>query len=49
VSAFEIVNHTLNMGLIAGMAGMGMWLWSHGAVGIGTVAAGTAMALRTGV
>ena len=28
VSAFEIVNHTLSMGLTAGMAGMSLWLWS---------------------
>jgi ATP-binding cassette subfamily B multidrug efflux pump len=46
VSAFEIVNHTLSMGLTAGMAGMALWLWSHGAVGVGAVAAATAMALR---
>ncbi|MDM0011942.1 ABC transporter ATP-binding protein [Variovorax sp. J22P168] len=46
VSAFEIVNHTLSMGLTAGMAGMSLWLWSQGAVGIGAVAAATAMALR---
>ena len=46
VSAFEIVNHTLSMGLTAGMAGMSLWLWSHGTIGIGAVAASTAMALR---
>ena len=46
VSAFEIVNHTLSMGLTAGMAGMGLWLWSQGTVGVGAVAAATAMALR---
>ncbi|VTU26963.1 Putative multidrug export ATP-binding/permease protein [Variovorax sp. PBL-H6] len=46
VSAFEIANHTLSMGLTAGMAGMGLWLWSQGAVGVGAVAAATAMALR---
>ncbi|CAN5522238.1 ABC transporter ATP-binding protein [soil metagenome] len=46
VSAFEIVNHTLSMGLIGGMAGMALWLWSKGTVGIGAVAAATAMALR---
>lgn len=46
VSAFEIVNHALSMGLTAGMAGMGLWLWSQGAIGVGTVAAATAMALR---
>ncbi|MDM0057965.1 ABC transporter ATP-binding protein [Variovorax fucosicus] len=46
VSAFEISNHVLSMGLTAGMAGTALWLWSHGAVGIGAVAASTAMALR---
>jgi len=46
VSAFEIVNHTLSMALTAGMAGMALWLWSRGVVGVGTVAAATAMALR---
>ncbi|MGJ7497744.1 ABC transporter ATP-binding protein [Variovorax sp. RT4R15] len=46
VSTFEISNHVLSMGLTAGMAGTALWLWSHGAVGIGAVAASTAMALR---
>ena len=46
VSAFEIVNHTLSMGLTAGMAATALWLWSQGAVGVGAVAAATAMALR---
>ena len=46
VSAFEIVNHALSMGLTAGMAGMSLWLWSQGSVGVGAVAAATAMALR---
>jgi len=46
VSAFEIVNHALAMGLVAGMAGAALWMWDHGAVGVGAVAAATAMALR---
>jgi ATP-binding cassette subfamily B multidrug efflux pump len=46
VSAFEIVNHALSMGLTASMAGTALWLWSQGAVGVGAVAASTAMALR---
>ncbi|MES2686607.1 MAG: ABC transporter ATP-binding protein [Pseudomonadota bacterium] len=46
VSLFEIVNHTLSMGLIIGMAGTSLWLWSQGSVGAGAVAAATAMALR---
>jgi len=46
VSLFEIVNHALSMGLIIGMAGTSLWLWSQGSVGAGAVAAATAMALR---
>ena len=46
VTSFEIVNHSLSMLLIMGTAGMTLWLWSHGALGIGGVAAATAMALR---
>lgn len=46
VTGFEIVNHVLSMGLIASTAGMTLWLWTQGAVGVGAVAASTAMALR---
>jgi ATP-binding cassette subfamily B multidrug efflux pump len=46
VSGFEMVNHALSMGLIASTAGATLWLWTRGAVGIGAVAAATAMALR---
>ncbi|SFB95273.1 ATP-binding cassette, subfamily B, multidrug efflux pump [Polaromonas sp. OV174] len=46
VSSFEIVNHALSMGLILGMAGTSLWLWQLGQVGLGAVAAATAMALR---
>src|SRR2546427_6369945 len=46
VTGFEIVNHTLSMGLIAASAGTTLWLWTQGQVGIGAVAAATAMALR---
>ncbi len=46
VSAFEIVNHLLSIGLTIGMTGTALWLWSHGAVSVGAVAAGTAMTLR---
>ena len=41
VTGFEIVNHTLSMGLIAASAGATLWLWIHGQVGIGAVAAAT--------
>ncbi|MEH3086463.1 MAG: ABC transporter ATP-binding protein [Xylophilus ampelinus] len=46
VSAFEIVNHALSMALIAAVAGLSLWLWTRGAIGVGAVAAATAMALR---
>jgi ATP-binding cassette subfamily B multidrug efflux pump len=46
VSGFEVVNHTLSMLLIASTAGATLWLWSHGQVGVGAMAAATAMALR---
>ncbi|WP_293780837.1 ABC transporter ATP-binding protein [uncultured Oxalicibacterium sp.] len=46
VSGFEVVNHALSMLLILGTAGMALWLWSHGQIGVGAVAAATAMALR---
>jgi len=46
VSLFEIVNHALSIGLIIGMVGTSLWLWSKGSVGAGAVAAATAMALR---
>jgi len=46
VTGFEIVNHALSMGLIASTAGATLWLWSTGQVGVGAVAASTAMALR---
>ena len=46
VTGFEIVNHTLSMGLIASTAGVTLWLWTRGQVGVGAVAAATAMSLR---
>jgi ATP-binding cassette subfamily B multidrug efflux pump len=46
VTGFEIVNHALSMILIAGIAGVALWLWTQGQVGVGAVAAATAMALR---
>ena len=46
VTGFEIVNHGLSMLLIGGTAGMALWLWTQQAVGLGAVAAATAMALR---
>ena len=46
VSAFEIVNQLLSMALVASTTGVALWLWTRGQVGVGAVAAATAMSLR---
>ena len=46
VSSIETINHLLNMLLILSCGGVALWLWSKGQVGVGGVAAVTAMALR---
>ena len=46
ITLFEIVNHSLVVLLTIGVVGQSLWLWSHGAVGPGAVAAVTAMSLR---
>ena len=46
VTGFEIINHTLSIGLIASTTGVALWLWVEGRAGVGAVAAATAMALR---
>ena len=46
VSGVETINHFLNMLLVISCAGVALWLWSQGRVGVGAVAAVTAMALR---
>lgn len=46
VTSVEIVNHTLSMLLIISSCGIGLWLWTQGEIGVGGVAAVTAMALR---
>ena len=46
VTAFEVVNHGLSMALIASTTGAALWLWTQGQVGVGALAAATAMALR---
>jgi len=46
VTGIEIINFTLNMLLIVGTAGVGLWRWSLGEAGVGGLAAATAMALR---
>jgi ATP-binding cassette, subfamily B, multidrug efflux pump len=46
VSSVETINHFLNMLLIIMSGGAVLWLWSKGQVGVGAVAAVTAMSLR---
>jgi len=46
VTGFEIINHILSMALILATGGVTLALWMRGEVGIGAVAAATAMALR---
>ena len=46
VTGIEIINFTLNMLLIIGTAGVGLWRWSLGESGVGGLAAATSMSLR---
>ena len=46
ITAFDIVHHTLLILLVLSTVGVTLLLWSEGAVGVGAVAAATAMALR---
>jgi len=46
VSLMEAVSQTINMLLLAGIAGIGLWLWMNNQVTVGAIAAATAMALR---
>lgn len=46
VSALEIVNHIISVILIGSTAVIGLYLWHKEAVGVGAIAAATAMALR---
>jgi len=46
ISGIEIVNHILSISLVLSSAAMALWLWTHNLVGVGAVAASTAMALR---
>jgi ATP-binding cassette subfamily B multidrug efflux pump len=46
VSSFEVVNQALSVMLIAAITVTSLLLWSHAAVGLGAVAAATAMAFR---
>ncbi len=46
VTGFETINQVLSVLLIAATAGVSLWLWTNAAVGVGAVAAATAMAFR---
>jgi ATP-binding cassette subfamily B multidrug efflux pump len=46
VSGFEMINHLLGITLILATAGVTLGLWMQGQVGVGAVAAATAMSLR---
>ncbi|MEQ1602506.1 MAG: ABC transporter ATP-binding protein [Methylophilaceae bacterium] len=46
VSSVEILNHAMVMLLIIFSAGLALWLWGRAEVGVGAVAAVTAMVLR---
>ena len=46
ITGIEMVNHALNMLLVMSTTGVTLWLWTQGKVGIGAVAAATALALR---
>lgn len=46
VTALEFVNHLISVILIGSTAAIGLHLWQRGDVGVGAIAAATAMALR---
>ncbi|MGO2505464.1 MAG: ABC transporter ATP-binding protein [Psychrobacter alimentarius] len=46
VSYLEVSTHMISVILVSGTAGIGIYLWQQGAVGVGAIAAATAMALR---
>lgn len=46
ITGFEVVNQTLSVLLVSSTTGVTLWLWMKGQVGVGAVAAATAMALR---
>lgn len=46
VSYLEVSTHLISVILVSGTAGIGIYLWQQGAVGVGAIAAATAMALR---
>ena len=46
VSYLEVSNHLISVILVSSTAGIGLYLWFQGDVGVGAIAAATAMALR---
>jgi len=46
VTAFETISQAMSVALIASTTATCLWLWTNGAVGVGAVAAATAMAFR---
>jgi ATP-binding cassette, subfamily B, multidrug efflux pump len=46
ISGFEIVNQALSVVLVSSTAGVALVLWMQGQIGVGALAAATAMALR---
>jgi ATP-binding cassette subfamily B multidrug efflux pump len=46
VSGIQIVQYAMAMGLVVATTGTALWLWSRGDVGLGALAAATAMAMR---
>jgi ATP-binding cassette, subfamily B, multidrug efflux pump len=46
VTWVDQLNQLLSVLLIGGTMGLALWLWSHGQVGVGAVAAASAMSLR---
>ena len=46
VTAFETVSQAMSVALIASTTALCLWLWTQGSVGVGAVAAATAMAFR---
>jgi ATP-binding cassette, subfamily B, multidrug efflux pump len=46
VSGFDLATYALSMTMVLSTATIALWLWTKGNIGVGSVAASTAMALR---